>query len=123
MSRRMTNPVPSGRTAAARQKPLSPSSPRWHGPIDGRTGLLAILLIGATLIVYLQVCQFGYILLDDPRYVPGNTQVRNGISLDGIRWAFTTFCDGNWIPLTWLSLMLDTTIYGGRPGGYHVTNL
>jgi tetratricopeptide (TPR) repeat protein len=30
--------------------------------------------------------------------------------------------DSNWIPLTWLSLLLDTTIYGGRPGGYHLTN-
>jgi tetratricopeptide (TPR) repeat protein len=46
-----------------------------------------------------------------------------GLKLDGIRWAFATFQDANWIPLTWLSLMADATLYGPRPGGYHVTNL
>jgi hypothetical protein len=38
-------------------------------------------------------------------------------------WAFTTFQEGIWHPLTWLSLALDHAIYGLDPRGFHLTNL
>jgi hypothetical protein len=40
-----------------------------------------------------------------------------------IKWAFTTFDAEFWHPLTWLSLMADAQIFGGRPFGFHLTNL
>src|SRR5262249_21252404 len=52
-----------------------------------------------------------------------NPVVRGGLSLAGVRWAFTTLHAGLWIPLTWLSLMLDSTLLGTSAGAYHVTNV
>ena len=55
-------------------------------------------------------------------YVTDNAYVQQGLTRAGVAWSFTTVHDANWIPLTWISLMLDTDVYGVRPGGYHVTN-
>ena len=45
------------------------------------------------------------------------------MSLAGLRWAFATFQQSNWHPLTWLSLQLDATLFGLNAGGFHLTNL
>jgi protein O-mannosyl-transferase len=90
----------------------------WRRPLT-----LAALLIAATLIVYAQAWRFGFVLFDDPTYVSENSRVRAGLSFENIAWSFTTFRDGNWIPFTWLSLMLDTTVFGFHATGYHVTNV
>ena len=45
------------------------------------------------------------------------------MSAKDIAWAFGTFYDCNWIPLTWMSLMLDATLYGTWPGGHHLVNV
>jgi protein O-mannosyl-transferase len=84
---------------------------------------LAALLVALTWLVYWQVCRFEFVDFDDGIYVASNLHVIRGLSLNGIRWAIVGFHDGNWIPLTWLSLMLDGLFYGESPGGYHVTNL
>jgi protein O-mannosyl-transferase len=85
-------------------------------------GLGAVLAV-ATLAVYWQVYRFGFLVFDDPAYVPENRHVLAGLTGGGIRWAFANFHDANWIPLTWLSLMVDASIYGKWPGGFHVSNL
>jgi hypothetical protein len=46
-----------------------------------------------------------------------------GLTAEGIRWALSATNTGNWHPLTWISLMADSQIYGPGPAGYHVTNL
>jgi protein O-mannosyl-transferase len=84
--------------------------------------ILAVLLFSVTLLVYAQVWGFGFVTVDDSAYVPGNPYVLEGITLRSVKWSWTAIHDSNWIPLTWLSLMLDTEIYHGRPGGYHLTN-
>jgi tetratricopeptide (TPR) repeat protein len=84
---------------------------------------LSLLLIALTLVVYARAVSFGFVIFDDPRYVTDNFYVLSGLSLRGIRWAFSTFHDCNWIPLTWVSLMLDTSIYGRWAGGFHATNI
>jgi protein O-mannosyl-transferase len=85
---------------------------------------LALLSIWiATCAVYLQVGQFGFVSWDDPLYVTGNAHVRQGLSLDGATWALTAHDDSNWLPLTWVSHMLDVTMFGGWAGGHHLTNL
>src|SRR5580704_10944103 len=84
--------------------------------------LLSALLVAATLAVYAQTWWFGYVLIDDPIEVSGNPRVQAGLTWHNVVWCFSSFFDGNWIPLTWLSLMLDTTVFGFRPSGYHFTN-
>jgi protein O-mannosyl-transferase len=84
--------------------------------------LIAASLIAATLLVYAQVWNFGFICVDDPVYVPLNPYVQEGITRNSLVWSLSAVHDCNWIPLTWLSLMLDTEIYGRGAGGYHLTN-
>jgi protein O-mannosyl-transferase len=85
--------------------------------------LLSGLLIAATIGVYAQVRNFGFVIVDDPSYVPQNPHVLEGLTIGGLKWSWTSIHDFNWIPLTWLSLMLDTNVYSGRAGGYHITNI
>jgi tetratricopeptide (TPR) repeat protein len=91
-------------------------------PNRQRFGIAAGLFV-ATLLVYGQACTFGYMTVDDPAYVTANRPVQHGLSLHGIVWSFTNIHDSNWIPFTWMSLMLDSSIYGVRPWGYHLTNV
>ncbi len=65
-----------------------------------------------------------FVNFDDPQYVLENLPVLAGLSPEGTRWAFTTFSNSNWHPLTWLSLQLDVSLWGvGRPWGFHLTNV
>jgi len=84
---------------------------------------LGLLLVALTLAVYGQAVRFGFLAFDDPTYVTDNFHVLRGLTVPGLRWAVTQFHDSNWVPLTWLSLMLDATIYGPRAGGFHATNI
>jgi tetratricopeptide (TPR) repeat protein len=81
-------------------------------------------LAAVTLLVYCRTFDHPFVDLDDRYYVFQNRHVEAGLTADGIRYAFTTFDCGNWHPLTWLSLELDSDLYGGlKPGGFHLTNV
>jgi tetratricopeptide (TPR) repeat protein len=81
-------------------------------------------LVVATLLVYCPCFDHPFVNFDDVGYVAENWHVRDGLSAGGVDWAFTTFDKANWHPLTWLSLQLDSTLYGGpKAGGFHLTNV
>ena len=61
--------------------------------------------------------------MDDNNYVSENLHVQQGVTGQSVAWAFTTFQEGNWHPLTWISHMIDWTLYGKDPSGYHVANV
>jgi tetratricopeptide (TPR) repeat protein len=77
----------------------------------------------ATLIAFWPVCNCDFVNMDDDYYVTENPQVRAGLTGSSIRWAWTAIYSANWHPLTWLSLMLDSQLFGIGPWGYHLTNL
>jgi len=85
--------------------------------------LISILLVAATLAVYGQVIGFRFVNLDDNHYITENPAVLEGLTLQGILWAFTTFYADFWHPLTWLSHMIDVELYGLWAGGHHLTSL
>jgi hypothetical protein len=99
----------------------------------GRTGLftssnrqgfaLAVLLAIIAGAVYLPVLHDPFVNFDDDLYVINNTHVNHGLSLDTVKWAFTTYDAFNWHPLTWLSHALDCQIFHLNPGGAHATNV
>lgn len=60
---------------------------------------------------------------DDVGYVRQNPHVQQGLTGANITWAFTTNEQANWHPLTWLSLMLDTSLFGASPAVFHRTNV
>jgi hypothetical protein len=89
----------------------------------GRSELLmGAALAVATLAVYGQVVSHQFISLDDDVYIRDNPMVAGGLTLKGIAWAFTTFHDSNWHPLTWLSHMVDCEIFGLNAGGPLLVN-
>jgi len=93
------------------------ATPKWLLP-------LALLLIAAwTVAVYWPVLHNDFIDFDDDVYVTVNIMVRQGLTLKGFIWAFTTFHAANWHPLTWLSHMLDVELFGLNPMGHHATSL
>jgi len=76
-----------------------------------------------TAAVYWPVSKFGFVNYDDTAYVSENQTVKDGLTPDGIEWAFRTGFTGNWHPVTWLSLMLDCELFGANPGALHLVNL
>ena len=85
--------------------------------------LIYIFLAAATLIAFWQVNHSDFINYDDNEYVTQNIHIQDGITIKGIRWAFTTGYANFWHPLTWLSHMVDVQLFGLKPRGHHLTNL
>jgi len=79
---------------------------------------LACLVAG----LFARTVRFGYILLDDPDYIQ-RASLAAGLTADSIHWAFTSFAQANWHPLTWLSYLLDVSLFGFSPGVFHATNV
>jgi len=83
----------------------------------------ALLLIASTLLVYAPIQDFQFINYDDNLYVTNNPWVKQGLTWQSAHWAMTTMEAAFWHPLTWLSHMLDTQLFGLNPAGHHLTNL
>lgn len=91
---------------------------------DSRTSILiCATLVALVLAVFWPALGAQFLNYDDNDYVYENPHVTNGLSLDGIRWAFTHFHASNWHPLTTISHMLDCQLYGLQPSGHHLTNI
>ena len=84
---------------------------------------IALLLAAAVVAIYAQSFRFGTIRFDDPHYIAGSTYLQNGLSVDGIKWAFSAPFGSNYFPLTLLSHMLDRTLFGDHLGGHHLTSV
>ena len=85
--------------------------------------ILSLILVVVTLVVYWPVQSFDFVNFDDPIYITRNSAIQNGVTWQGILWAFSTFHAANWHPLTWLSHMIDFSLYQFRAGGHHWTSL
>ena len=92
-------------------------------PNQRRPLVVAGLLAVAVVVVYGQVLGFEFVEWDDPHYVTENPPVQAGLTWRGFLWACTAFHATNWHPLTWLSHMLDQSLFGGWAGGHHLTSL
>ncbi len=85
--------------------------------------LLCALLTALTLVTFWPVLHHDFVNYDDPDYVTENEWVKGGLTRDGFKWAFTTGHASNWHPVTWVSHMLDVSLFGMKPIGHHGTNL
>src|ERR1700730_11983418 len=92
-------------------------------PLDRQTLMLSLVLFAAVLVSYSPVIHNGFIDYDDNEYITDNLHVRAGITWATVGWAFTTYDDANWHPLTWLSHALDCELFGLNPAGHHGVNV
>ncbi|MDB4265452.1 hypothetical protein N9891_01740 [bacterium] len=96
--------------------------------------LFALTLFAVNLAIFGKSLQFDFVPYDDPAYVTDNGYVNQGITPGGLRWALW-YRDGGqavshegvgnlWHPLTWLSHMLDVSLFGTEDAsGHHLSNL
>lgn len=104
--------------------PIPPASPKPFFRSIGRLPLLCGLLSALVIGVFWPSihCQFQY--YDENNYLVDNDHVNHGFTWNGIHWAFTALDRSNWVPLTWLTHMLDFQVYDYyEPWGHHLTNV
>jgi cytochrome c-type biogenesis protein CcmH/NrfG len=89
----------------------------------GRIELLVCLALGAVAFgLYARTGGFPFTNFDDFAYVADNPRVAHGLGWSSIAWAFSTLEEEFWHPLTWLSYLLDVSLFGLRPGPMHLVN-
>ena len=106
----------------AKNRPATRSSPPAQSE-RLKLGLICLFLIVISWIVYGQILGHDFINYDDEQYVTENAHVLNGLNWADLKWAFTTGHTGYSHPITWLSIQLDTQLYGKWAGGHHLTSL
>jgi len=91
--------------------------------------LIPFMLAGSVYCAFGQVLTFGFLEFDDKMFISENPYVKQGLTPESIRWAFTadltkdsSFAD-YWQPVTFLSRMLDIEWYGNNASGHHLTSL
>ena len=91
---------------------------------ENRAARWAILagVVLVTIVAFLPVLRNGFVSWDDDRNFVENPHFR-GLGLDQLRWMWTTFHMGHYVPLSWMTLGLDYEVWGMNPTGYHLTNL
>jgi hypothetical protein len=116
---------PPHETAAADDRPdAARRRRRWAWAV-------CIGLVAAVFAVFGQTVRFEFVNFDDDVCVYDNSHVSGGLTNQDILWAFTQRHVGAWQPLTWLSLMADSEMFGllpgwlhfTRPGWFHFTNV
>ena len=70
--------------------------------------IVCLFLAAATLATFWQVQNHEFVIYDDYAYIVENRHVRAGLTLEGTTWAFTEIHAGFWIPLTWLSHIIQS---------------
>ena len=102
--------------------PSSGSKPDWLHSLGGRPAILGLVLFVAALALYSPAGRYGFTNYDDGRYLSDNVHVKNGLSWEAVKWAFTSYDESNWHPVTWLSHMLDCQLFKLDPAGHHYMN-
>src|SRR5262249_12825276 len=85
--------------------------------------LVAAGLAALTLASYWGVNRNSFVSYDDDVYVVNNDHVKQGLSWENVKWAFTSTSAANWHPLTWMSHVVDCQLFGLNPARHHVTSL
>lgn len=106
---------------------MTRSSPTADAPLrarkDRRVWLAAFTLSVITFAIFSPSLQNGFVNFDDHGYITENRNVLGGLSASSVAWAFTTGAMSNWHPLTWISYLIDVSLYGLNPAGHHFSSL
>tara|TARA_R110002096_G_scaffold8045_1_gene34044 strand:- start:1079 stop:2986 length:1908 start_codon:yes stop_codon:yes gene_type:complete len=75
------------------------------------------------LVFYVFKSSLGYdFVWDDREIIVNNAHIRS-FSYDSLIWAFTTRFGGNYLPLTWLTFIVDYQVWGLESYGYRLVNI
>ena len=90
---------------------------------EARPLLVCLALVASIAVVYAPLAGHGFVNYDDPTYITANPHLRDGLSAQGLIWAWTDAYRANWQPMTWLSHMLDISLFGASAAGHHLVSL
>ena len=63
---------------------------------------VCVVLTMVTVVAYRGVRNNNFLMYDDNGYVLDNQRVHQGVTVQSIEWALTSFDVANWHPLTWI---------------------
>lgn len=90
---------------------------------EGPSLRLAFLGLAAlVLILYAPTLRHPFCLLDDNLYLTQNPKILGGLNWESLRYAFTSFEDGSYLPLVWLSHAATASLFGVGAGAHHAVN-
>jgi protein O-mannosyl-transferase len=84
---------------------------------------VVIFLIVACLAAFGRIAGNDFINYDDEGYITENNNIKSGIKLESVKWAFTANVVSNWVPLALISHMLDWILFGSSASGHHLVSL
>lgn len=94
-----------------------------------KTLFLIFCLVCLTVGAFESVRDYEFLGMDDHVFVWNNDVVRQGITWDGLKWAWCAdLCFASnqadyWQPMTFLSRMLDVQLFGMHAGAHHLMNV
>jgi protein O-mannosyl-transferase len=103
-----------GRKSRSKQPPATPqAAPSAPARVELRPNVPAICagLVILILIIYAQVGSHAFLNYDDNLYITANPHVQHGLTADALRWSLTALSP-NWHPLTWLTYLIDISLFG-----------
>jgi protein O-mannosyl-transferase len=113
--------VKTKRARSVRSRP-SRLSPAGAPPARRFLWLLPAGIALVTALAFLPTTRYEFTDWDDTGYVTENSMIRDS-SPSGIGALFKTFVEGNYHPLTMVSLAVDYRLWKLNPKGYHLTNV
>lgn len=88
-----------------------------------RLALCAAIAFLVPFLLFLPSVRFPLVALDDSAYVAGNPLAQSPLSAHNAVRAFAFRSPAPmYVPVLWLSYMLDSTLWGPHPWGYHLGN-
>ncbi|MCC7012119.1 MAG: tetratricopeptide repeat protein [Planctomycetes bacterium] len=83
---------------------------------------LALAVLAVAVAPFVRALGFPFLEWDDDVNFLRNPHV-HGLSWENLRWMWTSFHVGHYMPLTWLSCALDVELAGLDPRMFHATNI
>ena len=97
---------------------------RESGPGRLRLWIASAVVAAAVAAAHGRAVTADFVAFDDDHYVYANEQVQRGLAPGNFAWAFQLDHPQSYFhPLTWLSLMLDRSVLGPAPWGFHLVNV
>ena len=85
--------------------------------------LACLILTAVVFWVFCRALSYDFLAYDDYVYVVDNPHIKDGLTKEAVKWAFTSTYANFWHPVTWFSYMLDVEIFGTASFGFHFTNI
>ncbi|HTK70637.1 MAG TPA: glycosyltransferase family 39 protein, partial [Candidatus Eisenbacteria bacterium] len=105
-----------GRPAGAATRSRFPGTPL-------QLALASIAIFAVAFLVHQPSLHFGFLTSwDDPTYVTDNPWIR-GLTMENVKFAFTTPYFSNYLPLHLVSYMVDYSLWGLNPFGFHLQSV